>query len=93
MALPVQGGPPLLGEGLSQVRLRNLLPLEQLLLHSDHCDQVAHLPGIGQGALMHDLISITSPEQFLPPNCGTGLLQVLLRDLVPFAHVLLQSLH
>jgi len=77
VALPVQGKPPLLGEGLSQVRFRDFLPPEQLLLHSDHCDQAAHMPGMGQGALIHNLISVTSPEQFRPPNCGTGLLQVL----------------
>ena len=82
-----------MGAGLLQVRTLDFVPVEQLLLHLVQCDQAAHLPGMGQGALVHDVISNTSPEQFLPQNCGEGLLQVLLRILVPFAHVLLQSLH
>lgn len=46
---------------------------------------------LGQFAGIQLLLSLALPRQVLPPLAGSGLSQILVRNLVPVLHVTLQS--
>jgi hypothetical protein len=51
---------------------------------SVHADQP---PSIGQIIpVSHAISSISTPKHFFPPYSGTGLLQILLREIIPLPH-------
>ena len=45
----------------------------------------------GHGSVLQSAVSVESPEQSAPPLLGDGFVQVLVLDLVPVPHVLVNS--
>jgi hypothetical protein len=87
VSLPGQGWPPLLGLGLSQVRVCCKVPAPHVAPHAVALTQSDQPPSTGHGACMHATVCVSLPGQGWPPLLGLGLSQVRVCCKVPSPHV------
>ena len=90
---PIQSRPPFCGIGLLHCLVLVFKPNPQDASQNDHCDHIDQWPSTAHTIpASHFTISKPSPTQKFPPNCGSGLLQSLLRFISPYPQVTLQTL-
>ena len=83
VACPSQKSPPNAGTGSLQKRTLVWLPTPHVTEQAPNPDHSLHSPSTGHASTAHASVLTSSPTQSRPPCAGAGLVQFLMRKMVP----------